>query len=140
MVIQVQEIPVKAYNSIGKVERYYTFLQQVYEIIYNKFRDTNTKINLQIIIKAINDSARPDGIIPILLVFSAYPRIIENSAPLFIITKKTETIRKATKEIRRLYARRQVTDTLAIRNGPNTAITLELPIQSNIRVWRETDG
>jgi hypothetical protein len=46
IVIQVQEMPVEAYNSIGKVERYYTFLRQVYEIIYNEFRDTNTKISL----------------------------------------------------------------------------------------------
>jgi hypothetical protein len=128
IVIQVQEIPVKAYNSIRKVERYYTFLRQIYEIIYNEFRDTNTKINLQIAIKAINDSAGPDGIIPILLVFSAYPRMTENSAPSPTITKKTEAIRKTTKEVRRLYARRQVIDALAIWNNPNTITTLELLI------------
>jgi hypothetical protein len=71
--------------------------------------------------------------------FGAYPRIIENSAPSPTIIKRAKTIRKTTKEIRRLYAGRQVTDTLAIRNSPNTAITLELPIQSDIRVWRKTD-
>jgi hypothetical protein len=46
IIIQVQEIPVEAYNSIGKVERYYAPLRQAYDIIYNKFRDTNTKISL----------------------------------------------------------------------------------------------
>jgi hypothetical protein len=40
------------------------------------------------IIKVINDSARPDGIILIFLVFNAYPRIIENLVLLLIITKK----------------------------------------------------
>jgi hypothetical protein len=39
-------MPVEAYNSVGKVERYHTFLRQVYEIIYNELRDTNTKISL----------------------------------------------------------------------------------------------
>jgi hypothetical protein len=67
-------------------------------------------------------------------VFSAYPRITKNSVLLFIITKKTETIRKTTKEIRYFYAKRQVIDTLVIRNDPNIIITLELPIQSDIRV------
>jgi hypothetical protein len=39
-------MPVETYNSIRKIERYYILLQQVYEIIYNEFRDTNTKISL----------------------------------------------------------------------------------------------
>jgi hypothetical protein len=39
-------MPVEAYNFVRKVERYYTPLQQVYEIIYNELRDTNTKVSL----------------------------------------------------------------------------------------------
>jgi hypothetical protein len=54
--------------------------------------------------------------------------MIENSVLSLIITKKAETIRKTTKEIRRFYAKRQVIDILAIRNSPNIVITLELPI------------
>jgi hypothetical protein len=79
-------------------------------------------------IKAINDSARPEGIILILLVFGVYPRITENSVLSPTITKKTKAIRKTTKEIRCFYAKQQVIDTLAIRNNPNTITTLELPI------------
>jgi len=33
MEIKVKEIPVKAYNSIRKVEQYYTLLRRVYKII-----------------------------------------------------------------------------------------------------------
>jgi hypothetical protein len=46
IVIQVQEIPVEAYNSIRKIKQYHTFLQQVYEIIYDKLHDTNAKVSL----------------------------------------------------------------------------------------------
>jgi hypothetical protein len=46
MVIQVTEIPVEAYNSIGKVERYHASLQQVYKIICNELRDTSTETSL----------------------------------------------------------------------------------------------
>jgi hypothetical protein len=63
----------------------------------------------------------------------------ENSALSLIITKRAKTIRKTIKEVRRFYVERQVIDTLAIRNSPNTITTLELPIQSDVRVWRETD-
>jgi hypothetical protein len=96
-------------------------------------------MSLQITIKAINDSTRPNGIIPILLVFSAYPRITENLVLSLIITKKTKVIRKTTKEVRCFYARQQVIDTFAILNSPNIIITLELPIQSDVQVWRETN-
>ena len=44
------------------------------------------------------------------------------------VTKRAETIYIATKEVCRLYAERQVKDTLAIRNSPNTKITLDLPL------------
>jgi hypothetical protein len=34
MVIKVKEVPVKAYNSIRKIKRYYVPLCRVYEIIF----------------------------------------------------------------------------------------------------------
>jgi hypothetical protein len=46
IVIQVTEIPVETYNSIGKIERYHAFLRQVYKIIYNELRDTSAKTSL----------------------------------------------------------------------------------------------
>jgi len=33
MEIKVKEVPIKAHNSIKKVERYYTLLRQAYKII-----------------------------------------------------------------------------------------------------------
>jgi hypothetical protein len=67
-------------------------------------------------------------------VFSVYPRIIKNSVLSLIITKRTEAIRKTTKEIRYFYAKQQVIDTLVIWNSLNIVITLEFLIQSDIRV------
>ena len=41
MVIKVKEVPIKAYNSIRKVERYYALLRRVYKIIFLELlRDT----------------------------------------------------------------------------------------------------
>ena len=50
-------------------------------------------------VKAINDSARPDGIVPTLLVFRVYPQIAKIDTLLPSITKRAEAIRAATKEI-----------------------------------------
>jgi len=73
MAIKVKEVPIKAHNSIRKVERYYTLLYRVYKIISLELKDASKELTLQIAIKAVNDSAGLDGLIPILLVFSAYP-------------------------------------------------------------------
>jgi hypothetical protein len=91
---------IEAYNSISKIERYYILLRRAYKIIRDEFQNNTTaELALQIAVKAVNDLASPDGIIPTLLVFGAYPRITNDSSPLFFITKKTKTIRKAIKEI-----------------------------------------
>jgi hypothetical protein len=79
-------------------------------------------------VKAINDLAGPDGIVPILLVFGAYPRLTKIDLPFSLVTKRTEAICATTKEVRRFYAERQVKDALAMRNGPDTKNTLDLPL------------
>jgi hypothetical protein len=40
------EILIEAYNSIGKIKRYYVFLRQIYKIIYNEFRDISAEMSL----------------------------------------------------------------------------------------------
>src|SRR5690348_1952920 len=95
---------------------------------------------LQMAVKAVNDLAGPDGLVPTLLVYGAYPRLTEMDPPSPSITKRAEAIRAATKEVRRIHAKRQVKDALAMRNGPNTLATLNLPLQSEVRVWREKNG
>ena len=79
-------------------------------------------------VKAINDTVGPNRIIPILLVFSSYSRITKIDPLSLSITKRVEAIRVATKEVRRIYAKRQVKDALAMRNRPNTLATLNLPL------------
>ena len=48
-------------------------LRCVYKIIFLELKGANKELILQMAIKAINNSAGLDGLIPILLVFSAYP-------------------------------------------------------------------
>jgi hypothetical protein len=79
-------------------------------------------------VKAVNDLARPDGIVPTLLVFKAYPCITRDSLLLPFITKQAEAIYKAIKKVRRLYAKQQVNNALVMRNRPNTKLILILSL------------
>ena len=46
MVIKVKEVPIKAYNSVKKVERYYILLRCVYKIISLKLKGVSKKLTL----------------------------------------------------------------------------------------------
>jgi len=77
LAIKVKEVLVKAYNSISKVERYYALLRRSYEILRDELLGESKEVILQIAIKAINDIARPEGLVLTLLVFGLYPRITD---------------------------------------------------------------
>jgi hypothetical protein len=104
MAIKIKEVPIKAHNSVGQVKRYYTPLRHTYKIIQDKLKDKqiNKEIMLQIAVKAINDLAGPDGIVPTLLVFGVYSRLTEINPPSPLVTKRAEAICVTTKEVRRL--------------------------------------
>jgi hypothetical protein len=48
MLIKVKEVPVKAYNSVGLVERYHALLRRVYKIIKKELK--NEHINKKMIL------------------------------------------------------------------------------------------
>ena len=46
MAIKVKEVPIKIYNSIRKVKRYYILLRRIYKIISLKLKGTNKELTL----------------------------------------------------------------------------------------------
>jgi hypothetical protein len=89
---------------------------------------------LQMTVKVVNDLARPNKIVLILLLFGLYPRITEIDAPSLTIIKRAEAICAATKEVCRLYTKQQVNNAFAIHNSLNTIVTVDLPLQSDVCV------
>ena len=83
--IKVKEVPIKVYNNIKKVEWYYILLYYIYKIISLKLKGISEELTLQMAVKAVNDSASLDRLVPILLVFSIYPWMTNNSLPFFSI-------------------------------------------------------
>ena len=48
-------------------------LHHIYEIISSELKGASKELTLQMAIKAVNNFASPNRLIPILLVFSTYP-------------------------------------------------------------------
>jgi hypothetical protein len=141
LAIEIEEIPVEAHNSIGKIERYYGLLKRAFKIITADLGiSLAPEYVLQIAVKAVNDTAGHDGLIPTFLIFGIYPRLSPSSPPSPSLIIRANAMRKTMAEVRKLKARRQMTDALFQRNGPSVAKVKQLLLQSKVRVWRESGG
>jgi hypothetical protein len=95
---------------------------------------------LQMAVKAVNDTAGHDDLVPTFLVFGTYPRFSPSSPSLPSLIVRANAVRKAMVEVRKLKARCQITDTFSQRNGPFVAEVKQLLLQNEIRVLRESGG
>jgi hypothetical protein len=84
--------------------------------------------------KAINDTIGPNRLVPTLLVFSAYPQMVELDALLPLVTQRANAIKKAMAEIHKLRVERQVADALNMWNKPKTNTVYNLPPNSPVLV------
>jgi hypothetical protein len=85
-------------------------------------------------VKAINDTAGPDGLVPTLLVYGAYLRISNLDPPALSIIEWAAIIRKAIAKIIKLRAKQAVNNALHYRNGPNTTLVYDLPLNSKVLI------
>jgi hypothetical protein len=91
-------------------------------------------------IKAVNNTAEPNGLILTLLVFSTYPRITTTDTLSLTVTEHSKAITKAIKQIAELHVKRQVTDALRQQNGSNISDTLNVLIGRDVLVYKEDKG
>ena len=82
MAITTKCVPVEAHWSIGLVERAHATLRRAYEIIVEELGSAPKEMCLQMAVKAVNNSSGPEGLVPTLLVFGAFPRmtVLDDSA------------------------------------------------------------
>jgi hypothetical protein len=141
LAIEIEEVPVKAHNSIGKIEQYHSSLKRAFEVITaNLGISLAPEYVLQMAVKAVNDTAGHDGFVPTVLMFETYPRLSSSLLPLPSLIIRANAVRKAMAEIRKLKARRQITDAFSQRNGSFVAKVKQLPLQNEVRIWRESGG
>ena len=95
------------------------------------------KTAFQMPVKAVNNTAGPDGLIPTLLVFGAYPRMHSMDPPAPTIIQRAVAIEKAIEQVRKIRAENQVINALNTRNKPLVALVHDLLLNSDVPVWRK---
>ena len=77
-------------------------------------------------VKAVNNTASPNGLVPTLLVYGVYLRISKLDPPAPSITDRVAIIQKVIAEIVKLRAKQTINNALYYRNGPNTTLVYNL--------------
>ena len=85
-------------------------------------------------VKAVNDTASPNRLVPTLLVYGAYLRISNLDPPTPSIIERVAIIRKVMAEIVKLRAKQVVSNALYYYNGPNTTLVYDLPLNSKVLI------
>lgn len=138
---QCQQMPVEAHWAVGRIERAHGPLRRVFDILRAELQQSvDDEDILQMAVKAINDTAGPHGLVPTLLVFGAYPRINKDSPPSPDIIARGLAVRKAKAMLHAERAKDKVNKALNSRNGVTPRDVLNLPLKSEILVWRENKG
>ena len=86
-------------------------------------------------VKAVNNIAGLDGLVPTLLVYRAYPKISKLDPPAPSITEQAAAIQKAMAKIVKLQAKQTVNNTLHYHNRPNTTLVHNLLFNSKVLIW-----
>jgi len=138
MAISTKAVPVEAHWSVRLIKRAYLALRRAYQIIMDECKNIQKELALQMAIKAVNNTTGPDGLVPTLLVYGAYLRISNLNPPALSIMERAAAIQKAMAEIVKLRAKQAVNNALYHRNGPNTTPVHNLPLNSEVLVWRKS--
>ncbi|RKF72448.1 hypothetical protein GcM1_248171 [Golovinomyces cichoracearum] len=97
-------------------------------------------MQLQMAVKAINDTAGPNALVPTLLVFGAYPRMTNLDAPAPTVALRIITLKKAQAEIKKVRAEKLIASSLNHRNDPSSTAIHDLPLDSDVYVFRKGNG
>ena len=89
-------------------------------------------------VKAINNTASPNGLVPTLLVYGAYLRISNLDSPAPSIIERVAIISNAIAEIVKSRAKQAINSALYYRNGPNITLVYNLPLNSKVLIWRKS--
>ena len=106
--ITTKTVPVEAHQLIKKVEHYYIVLYYAYQIVSKELPNLNKEMALQIAIKAVNNTAGPNRLVPTLLIFSTFPQMNELDPLALSIAQHAAAVKKAINEIKELCAKTQV--------------------------------
>lgn len=120
---------VEEHNALGEGERYHAYLRQTFNKVKADFPTIPDSYSLHIAVKAVNDTAGPNGLVPTLLVFGVLPRALVTPPDLPQQKQRMEAMQCARDEMAKSISQRRINTAL----GSNVLL-LRLPILSLVQM------
>lgn len=125
----------ESHNDLGNGERYHAYLRNVYTKIRDDVPQLEKADVLQLVIKDVNDTAGPAGLVPTLLVFGVLPRLPIYPKDLPEQRSRMRAMQLARSDMSQIMAKARVHVALN-RNVPYAADT-KIRIRDKVLVYRE---
>ena len=94
----------------------------------------NKKLDLQMIVKTINDTAETNGLVFTLLIFGAYLRMHHLNSSASNIIQRAVAITKIMKKVKKMIVEKQIRNVLNIRNESIVSHFHDLSLNSEILI------
>jgi len=118
--INLRHTGTESHNSLGAGETYHSMLRRIYNKVGMEFPKIPAEVRLSLSVKAMNDSAGPDGLVPSLLVFGVLPTMPIVRARSTTQEQRIEAMAEACNESEKIIAQRCVQHGLQHRPPPAT--------------------
>ena len=100
----------------------------------------NKKLNLQMIVKTVNNTAETNGFVFTLLIFGAYSRMHHLDLSTSNITQRAAAIIKTMKKMKKMIVEKQIRNVLNTRNELIISHFHDLSLNSEVLVWRKNNA
>ena len=133
--IKRKDSGIESHNALGAGESYHHFLRRVYQRVQAQYKSIDAEDCLCLAVHALNCTAGPNGLSPILLVFGVTPSIQLGVKDLPEHRKRMSAMKLARDEMTRLTAKLRLSE--AVKRRVPVAADSDILIGSSVLFYRE---
>jgi len=126
---------IESHNALGTGERYHAFLRSIYRRVRMEHPTVPADGALSLAVSALNQTAGPRGLVPVLLVFGVLPRTPITPLPLPVQRERMAAAVTARKEMRAHVSKARVT--MALKSPVPAAAGRAVAPGEKVLVYRE---
>ena len=126
---------VESHNSLGVGERYHDYLRKIYKKTRDEHPNISLEYSLKLAVKAMNDTAGSNGLVPTLLVFGVMPRIPLRKRHLPGMVDRMKAMDAARSEVSKLIARDRLKK--AVKSNVPAAADKVIQVGEQVLVYKE---
>lgn len=126
---------VASHNSMGQIEGAHAPLRRVFRMFHKEHPSLSDNLKLRLSVKALNDTAGPEGLVPSLLVFGVIPSLGNTEANLVDQERRFRAMHLAPAEAAKITAEERIR--IALRSNVPPSAKYDLQSGQSVMAYSE---